>query len=208
MAAYSFVITDGPDEGRVFELQVGTTLVGRRDTPDEDDPLDSTRWVLTDPAVSRTHARVDWDGKRPPVLIHLSSTNATLLDGRIVTGQSIEDGQSLSNGNRLRMGQTGIEVQERSDVGRWCVLDRSNGDAETEFVDSTTSVIDGVKFDCQGAVVEVGLEDKDKEAYLLRDIDGQIWTTSLKPGKALSLKAEDIVRTEDKKLVLLDREAQ
>lgn len=207
MARYSFLTTDGPDEGRSFELNTGITLIGRRDSPADDDPEGSHRWILTDPAVSRTHARIEWDGKSSPVLVHLSSTNATLLDGRIVTGQSIEDGQSLGDGQKLRMGQTGFEVIEEADSGRWFVLERDRGDAEQCLEPGEGLDIAGIALHCEGAVVEARLLDKNVEAYILREIDGKYWTTALRHSESINLCPHDVIRTESKKLVLVDRES-
>lgn len=206
MSRYSFEITDGPDEGRTFQLQPGITLIGRRDSPADDDPSGSSRWILTDPAVSRTHARIDWDGKKLPVLLHLSSTNATLLEGRIVTGQSIEDGQSLSDGHKLRMGQTGMVVKaEEDDQGRWYVVDRLDSDTEYALEPGGELTFGGVQLSCGGIHAEASLVDESAEAYVLRQMEEQFWTTALKPGRTIVLKGTDIVRTESNKLVLEER---
>lgn len=202
MPGYSFEIFDGPDQGKSYELQVGTTLIGRRDTPADDDPPGSRRWILTDPAVSRTHARIDWDGSKPPVLLHLSSTNATLLEGRIVTGQSIEDGQSLSDGHQLRMGQTGIVVRVEQDSGKWVIEDQSE-QTEVPLSEGDTMEKGGVVVTCRGSSADVALSGEEVEAYLLRMIEGQYWTTPLKPNKPLSLQGSDVIRTETIKLVVV-----
>lgn len=205
MARYLFHIVDGPDKGKTFELEVGVTFVGRRDTPSSDEPLNSHRWVLTDPAVSRTHARVDWDGKESPILIHLSSTNATLLDGRIVTAESTTDGQALQEGNKLRMGQTTLEVVLSKDESRWSLKDTQDGETTLPIGSDRETVLDEVlQFSCSGSGVEVRLADPGAEVYLLRSIEGQVWSTSLHPESVISLKPHDIVRTEKRRLVLSD----
>ena len=219
MARYSFFSILGPDKGKTFELEAGVTFIGRRDTPGSDEPAGSLRWILTDPAVSRTHARIDWDGQGAPILIHLSSTNATLLDGRIVTGQSIEDGPVLSSGSRLRMGQTTFEMQEAEEIveeiaeevelaeGRWYLQQRGGDSAEFYLPDESEYRLDGLNFNCAGTGVQVTLREETTEAYLLRLVDGQYWTTSLKPECWVTLKNRDIVRTEQRKLELLERQA-
>lgn len=274
MARYSFFTTEGPDKGKTFELQPGVTFIGRRDTPGSDEPAGSLRWILTDPAVSRTHARIDWDGRQAPILIHLSSTNATLLDGRIVTGQSITDGPALASGNRLRMGQTTFQMEEVESVeaeaeaevlevfeeeaeqsvelaeaeeaevaevaeereehsetlvavasevasaeaveetepselaakhSRWYLQQRGSEAAEFDLQDEAEYRLDGLTFNCAEAGVEVALAQEETEAYLLRLVDGQYWTTSLKPERSITLKNHDIVRTEQGKFELLER---
>lgn len=167
MPGYTFEIVDGPDQGRTFELEVGVTLLGRRDTPADDDPPGSRRWVLTDPAVSRTHARIDWSGETPPVLVHLSATNATLLEGRIVTGQSIDEGQSLADGHQLRMGQTCVIVRQRREERQWILVDQIGHD--TILLSSgSISAAGCVEVKLRGPVVEASLQSEDGEAYVLR----------------------------------------
>jgi hypothetical protein len=207
MARYSFYTTDGPDKGTTFTLELGVTLLGRRDTAAGDDPTDSRRWVLTDPAVSRTHARIEWDGESAPVLVHLSSTNATLLDGKIVTGLTLEEGSRLSNGNKIRMGQTGFEVrQEESTPCRWCLIERGDGESRHMLEEHCPLEIDGVSFLFDGHSVKLALNGSDAEAYLLRLIDEQYWTTTLKKERSLTLKEHDVVQTEKRKLVLTEKD--
>jgi FHA domain-containing protein len=205
MARFSFYTTDGPDKGTTFHLEIGITLVGRRDTAASDDPAGSKRWILTDPAVSRTHARVEWDGESAPVLVHLSSTNATLLNGKIVTGLTLNEGARLSNGNVIRMGQTGFEVQEvAATSAQWCLVERSEDGTEHALEEHKTVELDGLAFEFNGSAVQVSLEKSDAEAYLLRRIDDQYWTTTLKESQPLVLKADDVVQTEKRKMVLVD----
>ena len=207
MARYSFYTTDGPDKGTTFNLEPGVTLLGRRDTAAGDDPSDSRRWVLTDPAVSRTHARIEWDGENSPVLVHLSSTNATLLDGKIVTGLTLEEGSQLSNGNKIRMGQTGFEVkEEQSAPCRWCLVERSGEKGEHLLEEHRALELDGVSFLFDGHSAKLTLNGSEAEAYLLRLIDEQYWTTTLKKECPLTLKEHDVVQTEKRKLVLTDKD--
>lgn len=207
MARYSFYTTDGPDKGKTFNLEPGITLLGRRDTTAGDDPTGSRRWVLTDPAVSRTHARIEWDGENSPVLVHLSSTNATLLDGKIVTGLTLEEGSQLSNGNKIRMGQTGFEVREEESVScRWCVVERSGEESQHVLEEHRPLELDGVSFLFDGHSVKLSLNGAETEAYLLRIIDEQYWTTTLKKESSLSLKENDVVQTEKRKFVLTDKD--
>lgn len=207
MARYSFYTTDGPDKGKTFNLEPGVTLLGRRDTAAGDDPSDSRRWVLTDPAVSRTHARIEWDGEGPPVLVHLSSTNATLLDGKIVTGLTLEEGSQLSNGNKIRMGQTGFEVREEESVPcRWCLVDRNDEESQHLLEEHRALDLDGVSFLFDGHSVKLTHNGAEAEAYLLRLIDEQYWTTTLKAERSLELKENDVVQTEKRKLILTDKD--
>jgi pSer/pThr/pTyr-binding forkhead associated (FHA) protein len=198
MVGYSFLVTDGPDLGRSFVLATGVTIIGRLDTSAADDPPGSCRWTLTDPAVSRTHAQITWDGEGPPVLVHLSTTNATLLNGRIVTGQSLEQGQSLQDKQNLRMGQTGLEVQVVERDSAWKVLE---GEKELSVSDVRWAE-SGVIFASNSSGVRVTLTDDSAEAYLLRRLDGTLWSTPLKPDVPVVLAAGDILRLEQRRLLI------
>lgn len=192
------MVTDGPDLGRSFVLTAGITIIGRLDTSAPDDPAGSVRWTLTDPAVSRTHAQINWDGENPPVLIHLSTTNATLLNGRIVTGQSLEQGQSLKDKQNLRMGQTGLEVQEIQSESGWKVRE---GDRELSFADEEWNR-SGVAFQSDKRGARVTLVDDSAEAYLLRDVEGAVWSTPLKPDVPVALAIGDILRLDERRLII------
>lgn len=196
------MVTDGPDLGRTFVLTSGVTIIGRLDTSASDDPPNSTRWTLTDPAVSRTHAQITWDGDGPPVLVHLSTTNATLLNGRIVTGQSLEQGQSLQDKQNLRMGQTGLEVQVVECASAWKVIE---GDRELALSDAVWED-SGVAFSTNNHGARVTLTDDSAEAYLLRKVEDSVWSTPLKPEVPVSLVVGDILRLEERRLVISSTE--
>lgn len=204
MRNYSFITTDGPDTGRTFTLKAGTTIIGRRDTPADGDPPESHRWVLTDPAVSRTHARVDWDGSNTPILRHLSSTNATLLEGRIVDENSAKDGLPLLQSQKVRLGQTclKVEISRHTNSEDWYLLERGPTEKKYSFADSDIIQIDGLQFCFRDLTVVVNLEKADSEAYLIRKIQEQFWTTDLKANTELKLVEQDVIQSENKKLVL------
>ena len=202
MVGFSFSVTDGPDDGRTFSLGHGVTIIGRLDVPSPDDPSDSSRWILTDPAVSRTHAQITWDGEHAPVLMHLSTTNATLLDGRIVTGQSLEQGQSLSNGQILRLGQSTLEVKEISAQQNWMV--REEGD-EIALDDARWNE-GGLSFIASGRSTQVSLNNAQLEAYLLRRLEEQWWTTELRLETAVTVQPGDILRLDRRRLEIVSSE--
>lgn len=245
MAGYSFVIEDGPDSGETFHLQAGITLVGRRDRPDPHDPEGSVRWTLTDPAVSRTHARIDWDGQGAPLLFHLSSTNATLLDDQVIENGESVGGYPLFDVSKVRMGQTtfaiigssGLEpstesaasalsgepawsagqtlsVGSASSAGQtlsvgsyqqWSIEQTWPNPEEYPMGETATEHLDGVRFDRRGHAVLATLEEPHGEAYIIRKLDDQLWTTSLFPGRSVPLQAGDTIRTERRKLILIGK---
>ncbi len=65
---------------------------------------------LTDPSVSRTHARIDFDGKGAE-LEDTGSRYGTFVDGRRVAGRV-----ALTAGMRIEVGDTRLDVDERIDV--------------------------------------------------------------------------------------------
>lgn len=201
MVGFSFLVSDGPDQGRTFVLHPGITIIGRLDAPSSDDPRGAERWTLTDPAISRTHAQITWDGYEAPVLVHLSTTNATLLNGRIVTGQSLEQGQSLGHGHHLRLGQTTLEVQQIASSPGWRVRE---GDSELAFDDPNWEE-QGVSWTSQGSKAQVQLT-ADAEAYLLRRLSGVLWSTPLRRDVAVPLEAGDILRLESRRMEILSAE--
>ena len=204
MRDFSFITVDGPDIGRTFSLEIGTTIIGRRDTPGEHDPPGSHRWVLTDPAVSRTHARLDWDGVNPPLIRHLSSTNSTLLEGRILDESSAPKGLPLLRSQKIRMGKTCLKVASNvpENETKWYFLEQGTGESHYDFSTTKAIMIDELQFECRDSSIFVKPQDSSSEAYLLREIQEQFWTTSLKTDKEIKLMEHDVVRTEKKKLVL------
>lgn len=202
MVGFSFLVTDGPDEGRTFVLQPGITIIGRLDSSSPEDPRGSVRWTLTDPAVSRTHAQITWDSHQAPVLVHLSTTNATLLNGRIVTGQSLEQGQSLANGHHLRLGQTTFEVQQSIPNSSWKATEAGQNFA---LEDQQAWEAQGLVWSVKGSSAGVRLSG-DAEAYLLRKLHGVLWTTPLRPGIEVPVVNGDILRLEGRRLEIFSSE--
>ena len=95
-----FVI-QGPDAGRSFPLGP-ESVVGR-------DPTASVQ--LTDDEVSRRHAIVT-AGEGLPSVEDLGSSNGTFVDDAPVTGEV-----SLEPGQRIRVGQTVLELRDGATSG-------------------------------------------------------------------------------------------
>ena len=217
MVGFNFLVADGPDLGRTFSLLPGITIIGRLDASLPDDPRGSVRWTLTDPAVSRTHAQITWDGYDPPVLVHLSTTNATLLNGRIVTGQSLEQGQSLAQGHLLRLGQSTLEVQAAVAATADAATDTAGVSAEAAIappnwrvqegadqlsLDTLEWEAQGIHWTVRGSEAEVKILS-DEEAYLLRRISGTLWSTPLKKDVPVTVCGGDILRLNQRRLEIL-----
>lgn len=90
MIRYWFTIVEGPEQGRTLELEHGITVLGRLADKGETDPPGSRRWLINDPAVSRTHCAIQWLAQGPPQLAHFSKTNNTLVNGQPIQQAILE----------------------------------------------------------------------------------------------------------------------
>jgi DNA-binding NtrC family response regulator len=91
------VVQEGPDAGAIFPLsgaRGGRLLLGTSPSCD---------FRLTDPHVSRRHLSFDFHRGRPRVF-DLDSTNGSTLDGTLITGAFLDEGQLL------RVGSTALRV--------------------------------------------------------------------------------------------------
>lgn len=91
-------VVAGPDAGMAVLLLPGVTVtIGRRAECD---------LVLTDPLVSRQHARVEpAPDRRGHILVDLGSTNGTLVAGQRITRHSLQPG------DRFVVGQTTVAYE-------------------------------------------------------------------------------------------------
>jgi serine/threonine protein kinase len=88
------VVVAGPDQGRVFNLEDGQTLVVGRGQ--------NTETKLKDPQVSRVHCQVQGDGGRA-VLTDAGSTAGTLVNGKKVSEHVLKPGDVIHiGGTQLR----------------------------------------------------------------------------------------------------------
>jgi S-DNA-T family DNA segregation ATPase FtsK/SpoIIIE len=83
-------VVSGPDTGREFQLRAGSAIIGRDVGADI---------VLTDPLVSKRHARVDVT--RTVDIVDLNSANGLIVDGVEVTRIALESGQSVVIGDSV-----------------------------------------------------------------------------------------------------------
>jgi hypothetical protein len=89
--AARLVALDGPFRGRAFELTSRINTLGRSR---------QNTLVLSDPHVSRSHARIDLE-EHGFVLVDLESKNGTFVRGRRVTRHPLEPGDRLQLGSSL-----------------------------------------------------------------------------------------------------------
>lgn len=89
--ALTLRVVEGPDAGVTIELAAGSYTIGR----DADSDV-----TLTDPLVSKRHARLDVVG-RAARLVDLNSANGIEVDGGIVSRVDVEDGSSVRLGDTL-----------------------------------------------------------------------------------------------------------
>lgn len=99
-------VLEGDDAGRTFPLDTWEIVLGRRMTPEEK----KTGWILfNDQTVSRMHAVLEWrGGPRRYRVSHMSRTNPTLINGRLVQ-QAILYPEDL-----VRIGDVTFEVRLRT----------------------------------------------------------------------------------------------
>ena len=94
-------VVDGPDQGRSFALGP-QSVVGR-------DPTAAIN--LVDEEVSRRHALISVDEARATVE-DLGSSNGTFVDARQISDETV-----LQAGQRMRVGQTVMELRRPESAG-------------------------------------------------------------------------------------------
>ncbi|MCI0341282.1 MAG: HD domain-containing protein [Planctomycetales bacterium] len=82
------VAVAGPDQGRVFALTELPVTIGRGF---------ESEIRLTDTSISRAQARIE-TGPDGPRLVDLNSTNGTRVNGKLVSAQTLHDGDQVSLG--------------------------------------------------------------------------------------------------------------
>ena len=104
-ADLEFLVVEGQGRGDLFPLQADQIELGRKDPFAKNES--PSRISFPDPTVSGVHATLTWDSKRNRFLLtHRSSTNHTLINGKVVQGT-----QYIHVGDKIKMG--GLVVQLR-----------------------------------------------------------------------------------------------
>ncbi|MBV9277223.1 MAG: DUF3662 domain-containing protein [Candidatus Eremiobacteraeota bacterium] len=93
---YRLRVVKGVPPDRVFPLD-RTLAIGRSTTNDV---------ILSDPRISRRHARIE-TSSGGPILVDLDSTNGTFVDGQRVT-----EPQRLAAGSVMTLGNTTLAIEE------------------------------------------------------------------------------------------------
>jgi S-DNA-T family DNA segregation ATPase FtsK/SpoIIIE len=101
-AAAALVVVDGPDAGASFPLPVGTRYLGRDATVSD--------VTLSDPLVSKRHARIDVFSQAIR-LVDLNSANGIEVDGGVVTRVDLEDGDSVRVGDTVLRARIAAPVE-------------------------------------------------------------------------------------------------
>lgn len=84
-----FIMVEGDYLGEIFPLKQSLTAIGRSEECDI---------ILTDPGISRTHAKVI-EEKKGHILQDLNSTNGTYVNGRQVENYELLDGDKVAIGS-------------------------------------------------------------------------------------------------------------
>src|SRR5690606_36139293 len=90
--AARLVVVEGPDAGTEFPLAIGTVFIGR--------DASMSDLTLSDPLVSKRHARVDVFSSTIR-FVDLNSANGLEVDGGVVTRVDLEDGDTLRLGDTV-----------------------------------------------------------------------------------------------------------
>ena len=105
MTELELFILEGQGRNNVYPLQAEQIELGRKDPYTKPDT--PGRISFPDPTVSGVHATLSWDSRRNRFLLtHLSNTNHTLINGKVVQGT-----QYIHVGDKIKMG--GLTVQLR-----------------------------------------------------------------------------------------------
>jgi hypothetical protein len=90
---YLLVVQEGPQKGRIYELEGFPLVVGRREGSDV---------LLSDNSISRRHARLEFSGGAWAVT-DLGSTNGTFVNGLRVNNKELAPGDVVKFGSTLCM---------------------------------------------------------------------------------------------------------
>jgi hypothetical protein len=88
---YLLEVVEGPLAGKIFKLEGGPVVLGRRESCDI---------MLPDGSISRRHAKLEYH-KGSWVLTDLDSTNGTFVNGERIKTKALEPGDSLKIGATL-----------------------------------------------------------------------------------------------------------
>lgn len=104
-AELEFIVLEGQAKGEVFQILSDQVELGRKDPYMQADP--PNRISFPDPTVSGVHATLTWDPKRNRYLLsHRSTTNHTLINGKVVQGT-----QYIHVGDKVKMGNLCIQLR-------------------------------------------------------------------------------------------------
>lgn len=104
-AELELLVVEGQGKGEFFPLLADQVELGRKDPYSKHES--PSRISFPDPTVSGIHATLSWDGKRNRFLLtHRSSTNHTLINGKVVQGT-----QYIHVGDRIKMGSLVVQLR-------------------------------------------------------------------------------------------------
>lgn len=109
-------IIKGRDAGKTMELTSSVTILGRLESKMPGDPEGSSRVVIADMAVSRTHCQIVFTDQGP-VMVHMSKTNATYVNTTSVQEHVLLDGELIQLGHTQMKFRVEVEDDEEFDYG-------------------------------------------------------------------------------------------
>ncbi len=102
LAAATLLVVEGPDAGASFPLPTGTRYLGRDSSVSD--------VTLSDPLVSKRHARIDVFSHVVRI-VDLNSANGIEVDGGVVTRVDLEDGDTVRVGDTVLKAQVAASVE-------------------------------------------------------------------------------------------------
>ena len=115
------VMSQGPEPGQTFILDQASTALGR-------DP--GTDIVISDPQVSRQHARIDRRGDLT-VIEDMGSTNGTFVNGvRLTSPHTLVNGDVINLGDTVTFTYHGPEIAATKPLGGQTVVAPTSPDYE------------------------------------------------------------------------------
>ncbi|MCD6309634.1 MAG: FHA domain-containing protein [Candidatus Eremiobacteraeota bacterium] len=154
ISGYELVIKEGKDRGRRYSLDFSEVVLGRAMSPEEKKP----GWILfSEPSVSRMHAILEWNfSQRTYRLNHRSSTNPTLVNGKLAQQVLLGHGDTISLGDLVLEYRQVKETREKEEHD-----DRINSGLKFVVLEGPDK---GKSFTLSREMVAIGARQKPEDA--------------------------------------------
>jgi diguanylate cyclase (GGDEF)-like protein len=100
--SFCLIVMEGPDKGATFALTTGVSTLGR---------IEGNHFVVNGRGISRKHVSITVKAHGEVIIEDQQSTNGVYINGKKVTRQSIEPGQTVALGPEVKLR---LELSARS----------------------------------------------------------------------------------------------